>query len=217
MGHSNQSLSNIYKSHHLENDRGGVSIMKDDRALLLKKHVGQGKKVLDIGCRDGALTSSYHAGNEVLGIDIDDIALNKAKESLGIETQNIDLNQDWELPKDSFDNVVAGEVLEHLYFPEKVIARAAEVLKDNGVFLGSVPNAFNLKNRIRLFFARKENTPLADPTHISHFAHNELKELLGKFFKEVEIIPVGRRAGLDKLWPGMFSFDLFFVAKNKKR
>ena len=111
MGHSNQSLSNIYKSHHLENDRGGVSIMKDDRALLLKKHVGQGKKVLDIGCRDGALTSSYHAGNEVLGIDIDDIALNKAKESLGIETQNIDLNQDWELPKDSFDNVVAGEVL----------------------------------------------------------------------------------------------------------
>ena len=47
--------------------------------------VGTGKDVLDLGCRDGALTRAYIDGNEVVGVDVDREALAEAAK-LGIET-----------------------------------------------------------------------------------------------------------------------------------
>src|SRR3989344_7967159 len=155
-------LDKIYQSHHSSGNRYDRSLFKNERGAFFIRHIGTGKKVLDIGCRDGVLTSTYCAGNTVLGIDIDSAALETAKRNLGIDTMQFNLTDDWPLPAASFDVVVAGEVLEHLYFPEKVIERVARTLKPNGIFLGSVPNAFSLKNRIRLFFGRKRNTPLND-------------------------------------------------------
>lgn len=210
----NNSMSEIYESHHESGERYGSSILEKTRGELLRKYVGVNKKVLDIGCRDGVLTKEFAKNNKVLGIDIDSVALQEAKKRLGIETKQADLNGSWDIPSSSFDVVVAGEVLEHLYFPKVVAKKAKNSLKEGGLFVGSVPNVFNLKNRIRLFLGQKNKTPLSDPTHINHFSRKELLVELEKQFDEVQIIPLGRFAWLDSLWPGMFSFGLFFVAKK---
>lgn len=209
-------IAEIYKEHHTSGDRRGFSIFKDERGAFLRKNIGINKKVLDIGCRDGVLTKTYCEENYVTGVDIDNDALCIAMEDLGIDTKQLDLYSDWELPENHFDAVVAGEVLEHLYYPEKILEKVVKVLNKDGVLLGSVPNAFSLKNRIRFFLGNKKDTPLHDPTHINHFSRNELKSLLEKYFKEVNIYPLGRYTFLDKIWPGMFSFILLFKAKNKK-
>ncbi|MFA4890434.1 MAG: class I SAM-dependent methyltransferase [Candidatus Paceibacterota bacterium] len=209
-----KSLGKIYEDHHQASRDRGFSIFAEERGNLLKKNIGKGKNVMDIGCRDGALAKYFFQENNVLGVDIDGSALNRAKESLGIETIIADLNGDWhELGERKFDVIVAGEVLEHLYFPEKVLEKVSSHLNNKGIFLGSVPNAFSLKNRIRYLFAKKENTPLGDPTHINHFSYKELKNLLQKYFSEVEIIGLGRFKFLSKLMPGWFAFSLFFKAK----
>lgn len=210
-------LGAIYTEHHREGHRLGNSILKDARGEFLREVIGTGKHVLDIGCRDGVLTETYYRGNTVLGVDIDTDALEDAKRRLGIEVRSFDLTTDWPLANESFDVVVAGEVLEHLYFPEKVVTRVAAVLTTPGIFVGSVPNAFSLKNRIRLFLGRKKNTPLNDPTHINHFTHSELKELLERHFCEVQLVPLGRFTLLDRLFPGMFSFMLLFKASGVKK
>lgn len=210
------SLEHVYKKHHESKRRYGQTVFEDERGNLLREYIGKGKKVLDIGCRDGKLTSEYAEGNAVLGIDIDTQALDKAWADLGIETKQVDLNGEWGVESDAFDVVVAGEVMEHLYFPHAVSEKAAHVLKKNGVFIGSVPNAFNLKNRFRLLLGQKKHTPLSDPTHINHFTYRELEKVLSEHFNDVEIVPIGRWAKYDKFMPGMFSFDLFFVARNKK-
>lgn len=212
----NNSLDKIYEQHHKKGDRCGMSIFKEERGGFLREKIGKNKKVLDIGCRDGVLTSTYCEGNDILGVDIDLEALEIAKNNLGIEIRQLNLYDDWNLEKEYFDVVVAGEVLEHLYHPEEIIKKIKEVLKSDGVFLGSVPNAFSLKNRIRLFLGKKKGTPLEDPTHINHFSHKELKNLLEKHFEKVEITPLGNFAWLDKFWPGMFSFILLFEVKIKK-
>lgn len=212
----NTSIGKIYSKHHAENRNVGFTIMESGRSEFLKKNIGTGKKVLDIGCRNGVLTKHFADGNTVWGVDIDPVALEQAKNLLGNKnSQNkffvMDLLGDWEeLGDEKFDVIVCGEVLEHLYFPEEVVKKVNTHLSVGGVFLGSVPNAFSLKNRMRLALGKKKGTPLSDPTHINHFSLNELVNLFSKYFKTVEVTGLGRYEGLVKFSPKHFAFDLIW-------
>ena len=211
------SLKKIYEEHHKTARQGGFSIMKSDRGAFFSAVVGKNKRVLDLGCRDGALTSFFVQGNEVTGVDIDELSLKKAHDTLGIATLSFDIQSDWNmLPTTKFDVVVAGEFLEHIYYPEKVTKKVAGVLTKEGVFTGSVPNAFSLKNRLKYLFANKKYTPLSDPTHINHFSAHELKNMLGRHFQEVKVVGMGRLGVLARIYPQWFAFDLCFIARNPK-
>lgn len=211
----NNSLQNIYESHHFKNRPQDFSILEKERSELLREYIGKGKKVLDIGCRDGTLTKHFIDGNSVLGVDIDDNLLKKAESNLHIKTLHIDLNGDWgELNNEKFDVIVAGEILEHLYYPEKIIEKVLKHLNDGGIFIGSIPNAFSLKNRLRYLAGTKKYTPLSDPTHINHFSYSEFKGLLGKYFDDVQIIGLGRYKLLSKVFPSLVSFDFFFICEK---
>ncbi len=209
------SQRDIYREHHATRREAGFSILKEERGRLIAELVGQGKEVLDIGCRDGALTQFFISGNTVLGIDIDDVALGEVAK-LGVETLRIDLHGNWsEIRGRVFDVAVAGEVLEHLYYPEEQLKKILAILKPNGMLIGSVPNAFSVKNRLRYLWGTKRHTPLSDPTHINHFSAPELEALLKKYFEEVEIRGLGRYKRLSRWFPNLFSFDLFFVARRR--
>ena len=211
----NESLARIYEKHHATQRGDGFVLLGDVRGAFLKSALGTGKRVLDIGCRDGALTKSFAEGNTVVGADIDAEALARARANLGIETIQIDLNADWGVAPRSFDAVVAAEILEHLYYPAVVIGKVADVLKPEGMFVGTVPSAFSLVNRLRYLVKRKKGTPLEDPTHINHFTVAELRALLGERFENVEVIGYGRLGWLARRFPQTFAFGLFFVAKGQ--
>lgn len=207
-------LEDMYTTHHKGGRRKGFSILETDRGELFRILVGEGKQVLDIGCRDGTLTRYFIKGNTVLGIDIDTVLLKEAHENLGIETATFDLNGSWsDVSGRTFSAVVAGEVLEHLFFPSEICKKVRAVLEIEGVFVGSVPNAFTLKHRLRYLFASKAHTPLSDPTHINHFSVHELRAMLLKHFDEVTIYGLGRYTFLSRYFPSLFAFDLVFCAK----
>lgn len=207
---SNNNLEELYRAHHATERGEGFVLLGDDRGNFLREHAGTGKRVLDIGCRDGALTGYFSEGNSVVGLDIDSVALARAKKVLGIETRHIDLNGPWDVPSGTFDVVVAAEVVEHLYYPERVFSKIAEVLKPGGIILGTVPNAFSFIHRLRYLRRQKRNTPLADPTHINHFTMDELRALLESHFKEVEVGGLGRLGWLAHRYPQTFAFNLWF-------
>lgn len=209
-----ESLKKMYEQHHGTARKAGFSIMKSDRGQFFSSAIGVGKAVLDLGCRDGALTSFFVKGNRVTGVDIDEISLARASESLGIETISFDIQSDWDdLKGRKFDAVVAGEFLEHVYYPDAVMKKVSQVLNPQGIFVGSVPNAFSLKNRIKYLFATKKHTPLSDPTHINHFSAYELRDMLKRYFSEVKIVGIGRLGICARIFPQWFAFDLCFVAK----
>lgn len=209
------SLQKMYEKHHITARNSGFSIMKSERGEFLKNHLGVGKSILDLGCRDGALTSFFASGNKVVGVDIDQISLKKAKDMLGIETLSFDVQSDWSgLRGQKFDAVVAGEFLEHVYYPDMVTKKVFDILNNDGVFMGSVPNAFSLKNRLKYLFAIKKYTPMSDPTHINHFSSHELYFMLNKYFKNVKIVGMGRLGICARMFPQWFAFDLCFIAKK---
>lgn len=127
-------LETVYSHHH--KSRGeGFAILQEERGNFLKRHIGINKEILDIGCRDGQLTSTYCENNIVTGVDIDSQALERAQKNLGINIIHADLNADWNfLEGKKFDVVVSCEFLEHVYFPEEVMKKIKNILKE-GVYL----------------------------------------------------------------------------------
>jgi SAM-dependent methyltransferase len=182
-------LDERYQAHH--GNRKEFVFGAGERADLIASLVGgPGLHVLDLGCRTGALTQHYASGNEVVGVDVDRAALKQTRERLGIETVWADVEEGLPFDDATFDIVVAGELLEHLADPAGAVANVHRVLRPGGRFVGSVPNAFRLKSRLRYLAGRHPET---DDTHLQLFSPAALSLLLGRFFEDVEIrFAVGR-------------------------
>jgi SAM-dependent methyltransferase len=205
-----EQLSERYAKHN-RNERGaGFVFAGPEREALFKRYVGgPGRRVLDLGCRDGALTRAYLDGNEVVGFDADREALAEAAR-LGVETHWADLDQPLELPDASFDVVVAGELLEHLRDPQALVAEIRRVLRPGGTLVASVPNAYRLKGRLRFLFGRP---PESDPTHLQMFSDADVRTLLAGLEDPQLHFVAGR---LVPLHPRLFANDIVFAGRKPR-
>ena len=199
------SLGDRYQEHHREHRDEGDFVFVPERIPLLVAAVGRGKRVLDLGCRSGALTRHFLEGNSVVGLDVDANALEKAA-VLGIEPVQANVEEPLPFDDGSFDAVVAGELLEHLQFPDALVAEIRRVLRPGGVLAGSVPNAFRVQSRLRFL---RGKPPEDDPTHLRMFSPAVLGELLAGF-ERVELTFVGGRYA--RLNARLFARDLVFTA-----
>jgi methionine biosynthesis protein MetW len=205
-----EQLSKRYAEHNRSERGAGFVFARPERETLFKRYVGgPGRRVLDLGCRDGALTQAYLDGNEVVGVDADQEALAEAAR-LGIETHWADLDQPLDLDDQSFDVVVAGELLEHLRDPRRLVGEVRRVLRSGGTFVASVPNAYRLKGRLLFLFGRP---PENDPTHLQMFSAADVRALLAGFDDSQLHFVAGR---LVPLHPRLFANDIVFAGRKPR-
>ena len=203
-------LDDRYREHHRARRGREFVFGGEERARLFSELVGgPGRDVLDLGCRYGALTNAYLKGNRVTGVDVDREALAEAAK-LGIETYWADLDDRFPFEADMFDVVVAGELLEHVRDPAHIVAEARRVLRPGGRLVGSVPNAYRLKNRLRFVSGRP---PEADPTHLHMFRPADVRRLLHAF-SEVQLRLIQSR--FLRLHPGLFANDIVFAGVKRR-
>jgi 2-polyprenyl-3-methyl-5-hydroxy-6-metoxy-1,4-benzoquinol methylase len=203
-------LADFYSKHHLSGNRRNQSVSEEKRSQLFKKWMGENKKVLDMGCRDGILTRHFIEKNEVTGLDIDKQALEACRENLNIETKWADFSLQIPIPTSSFDVVVAGEVIEHLPYPEITISEISRILKPEGLFIGSVPNSYHLKNRLRVLKGRLIDY---DQTHLRAYNVMLLRQYLEKEFVIEELTSCrGKSAFISVAW---FGRDLVWKCRKK--
>jgi SAM-dependent methyltransferase len=203
-----EQLSDRYAEHNRVERGAGFVFAGPERVELFRRIVGgPGLNVLDLGCRDGALTQAYAGGNEIVGVDADREALAEAQK-LGIETRWADLDDALPFADTTFDVVVAGELLEHLRDPGRVVSEVRRVLRPGGTFVGSVPNAFRLKNRLRFLRGRK---PENDPTHLQMFSPDDVRSLLDDF-EDVQLHLIAGR--LVPLHARLFANDMVFSGRK---
>ena len=158
------------------------------RKNLYVELIGQGNQILEVGCRSGNLTQYYHEGNEVVGVDVDRNALLEFGKRLELESHWVDVDSE-PLPfrEGQFDVVVFSEVMEHLRFPQKTLEEIQRVLKPEGRIIGSVPNSFRLRNRLKFLFG---NAFEVDVSHLRSYSHVLLRRELSTFFNRIEIHPI---------------------------
>jgi SAM-dependent methyltransferase len=203
-----EQLSERYGEHHRTARTEDFVFAGPERVELFRRYVGgPGRRVLDLGCRYGALTRAYVEGNDVVGVDVDRDALAEAAK-LGIETRWADADAPLPFEDEGFDVVVAGELLEHVREPNRLVAESTRVLRPGGTFVGSVPNAFRLKNRLRFAAGRK---PEDDPTHLHMFSPSDVDALLSGFADRHVHFIAGRFV---RLHPRLFANDIVFVGRK---
>jgi SAM-dependent methyltransferase len=205
-----EDLSERYGEHHRERRTHEFVFAGEERAELFREYVGgPSRRVLDLGCRYGALTRTYAEGNDVTGVDVDREALAEAAK-LGIETRWADVDEPLPFEDATFDVVVAGELLEHVRDPAGLVAEARRVLRPGGRFVASVPNAFRLKNRLRFLVGRK---PEDDPTHLHMFSPDDVHALLHDFEEPRVHFIAGRFVPLHG---PLFANDIVFAGRKPR-
>ena len=201
-------LSARYEEHHRERRADGEFVFVPERIPHFQAAIGRGKRVLDLGCRAGALTRHFLEGNEVVGLDVNRTALAKA-EALGIQPVQANVEEPLPFEDASFDAVVAGELFEHLQFPDALVAEIRRVLRPGGVIVGSVPNAYRLQGRLKFLLGRP---PEDDPTHLHLFSSADVRRLLAEF-EDVRLFFVGGR--YRRLHARLLARDLVFSGRSR--
>jgi SAM-dependent methyltransferase len=132
-----------------------ISFRLNKVCKLFSKYNSDFDRVLDIGCGSGD-TSLYIKNmlhiKDVYGIDINknDIELARCR---GVKAIYLNISEDnFPFEENYFDAIFAGEVIEHLYDPDKFLDEAYRVLKAGGCLIITTPNLAAWYNRIALLF-----------------------------------------------------------------
>jgi SAM-dependent methyltransferase len=96
-------------------------------------------KILEIGCSYGYLSYALKKeGHDVLGIDCSKKAINFAKLNFGEYYKNVSIEK--LSPNETFDIILAIEIMEHLKDPVKFIKKCNQLLKTKGILIIATPN-----------------------------------------------------------------------------
>lgn len=141
---------------------------------LLKDALGTGltgKRVLDVGCGDGALSYLLTRGGAIVsGVDNQEIAIRFAQEKTKGMNIEFKVGSAYELPwgDGNFDAVVSSDVIEHLQDTTRYLEEIKRVTKVGGAVVISTPIRFT-------------EEPL-DKMHVVEWFPDEFKKMIEEVF-----------------------------------
>jgi len=155
---------------------------------------GRPRRVLDVGCGPGWVAAELRRrGHHVVGVD--STAFDGVRDRVD-EFYEADLEDG--LPdgvRDGFDLIIAGDVIEHVRSPERLMGQLAVRLANDGEMLASVPNFAHWypRSRVALGLFDYDQRGILDRTHLRHFTRRSFRRLVrGSALELVEL----RYAGL---------------------
>ena len=141
-----------------------------ERIRVICSLVEPKKNVLCVGCRNNDYLTKNLKRNtmELRTLDI-------------AENTDIMANLDYGIPlkSESYEYIVAGEIIEHLYDTDFILSEINRVLTKDGSLVLSVPNICGLRSRVKVMFG---GLPIACAMreHIRDFNCSFIKKLLRK-------------------------------------
>ncbi len=146
------------------------------------------RRVLELGCGEGALAAAYRLRNPT----VDYVAVETHGPSAERAAEHVSrlIRADFEGLSDAavlgggapFDTIIMGDVLEHMSDPDRVLARLHAMLADDGYLAISVPNVSHWTAFFHLIQGRwpSDDSGLFDRTHLRFFTLQSLQDTLGR-------------------------------------
>ena len=144
-----------------------------------------GSRVLDLGAADGSVARALKKrGCTVWGIEQDEQAAEAASQVCDrVIVADLEAKEAFEpLGSETFDVVLALDVLEHLRDPAPVLKCAASYLTPGGIAVVSIPNVTHGALRLSLLEGRFNYTEqgLLDRTHLRFFDRHAAEQLISE-------------------------------------
>lgn len=203
---------------------------------------GKNQEVLDISCGEGFFAAEIaRQGNRVTGID----ALPEVSERAALADYfSVDLNQGLgevieRLQGKRFDRILLLDILEHLYYPERIVSQCRDLLQDDGQLIVSVPNVANISVRLSLLLGNFNyvDRGILDRTHLRWYTRKTAGQLIMNAGYRIvaersTVIPIALALGisptgtvfsiinsslamLTRLMPGLFGYQIMLVARRE--
>ncbi len=227
-----------YRADWLLAEAGARSHVTDVLARLRRDRGIAGRDIVELGCGIGTNLQVFLPGNRVHGVEGLADAVREAR-ARGIDTLQADLEEPVALPDACADWILCIDVLEHLQRPERCLAQAQRLLRDDGRLVINVPNHFDWRGRLHILLGSGidsqgyfPDSPPWEYPHLRFFQHRSIVELLGTagFVVEadcsgsVSSLPLARRlaalglaaplAWLHARAPDLFCAGFFFVCRK---
>jgi len=166
-------------------EKGRAASYMLERALELNG--GQPGRLLDVGSGRGELLrAAREAGWTAVGLDPSPAFARYAARYSGAEVRECAIEK-CGFEAGSFDVVIFGAVLEHVYNPDETVREIARVLRRGGALYVDVPNERGLYFRVGNLYQRLRGrdwavnlAPTFDPFHLFGFSPRALRALLAK-------------------------------------
>lgn len=221
--------------YHLDNGFDPAQAHPDDAHSILMRLIPPGSQVLELGCATGYLSGYMEQalGCHVTGLeqDAESVAFARTRCQAVFEA---DLDDEDALEparaNGPYDVLLAAAVLEHLKYPERLLAVARPLLKPDARVIVSLPNVAHWQVRWRLMLGRfeYEDYGIMDRTHLRLYTVKTGRALLEAQGYEVSgfyIAGSGLQNGLNALarrarlplpgpiLPGLLGYELIYVAQ----
>jgi 2-polyprenyl-3-methyl-5-hydroxy-6-metoxy-1,4-benzoquinol methylase len=149
--------------------------VKNGRYYYIIKQLEPNSRILEVGCFLGHYCNHFKSlGHHPSGVDISPNVIDEANKLYPeLDLKCIDgstLEDVFE--ENTFDAVIASEVIEHVLFPQDFLKSIRKVLKPNGKLLLTTQNSNAFHYRLRMLFGQFR----WDPTHLRLYSKPELVE-----------------------------------------
>jgi SAM-dependent methyltransferase len=152
--------SKTFMERYKKGDRNLEDRLEDREKKALKLLSGAklstGSKIIDVGCGDGfllqELAKTLGRDCEYFGGEYSDFQRIKAEERTGFSISSIDLEESLDFRDGTFDVIYSGEVIEHLFNPDKMVRELNRICKPGGLLVITTPNMNSWISRILFVF-----------------------------------------------------------------
>ncbi len=181
-----ESIDYIYRKTHWVRVVNVIKLIKNEIRGKDSKDI----KLLSLGCASGIVEKEIlDLGVKVYGVDIAEKPLKEAAKK-GVITKKADITKKLPFASESFDIILAAEVIEHLIDIRPFFAEMNRLLKKEGVIVLTTPNMGKLLDRIKFLFgiAPEHDAPLDKNLylHIRLFTYDLLEKTFTTFNFKIE-------------------------------
>lgn len=184
--------------------------------------LSRNQKIVDLGCNDGGYTNYLHEnGFNVIGVDMPKVAANATELYPESRFVGADLENPFPFKTNSFDTIIASEIIEHIINTDNFLSECKRILKPGGILILTTENRFYYIHRFLTFFGIEWEDPFYKDMHVYNYSFNKFKKLIPPYNFWIKKLvgfecEFSRFKFIEQFLPKSFKFTIIAVCKLRE-